>query len=86
MPPAHAKFGLATAHTTSKGLFYLGEFGGARKHCTTLLQKEPENTQAQKLYSDIDAGLRREGKVGLAIAGSALAVGIGALAWLLRKR
>jgi len=64
--------------------FKLQNWTEARRYNDALLEKEPNNLQAQSLASLIDKGVQRDGYVGLAIAGGAAALGIGLIAAVMR--
>ncbi|KAH9044021.1 hypothetical protein EDB84DRAFT_1471412 [Lactarius hengduanensis] len=67
------------------GHYKMGNFDEARSFNSRLLEREPTNLQAQSLDSLIDTALKREGYVGMAIAGGAAAVGTLLLAGLIRR-
>jgi len=71
------------------GSYKLGDYTAARKYADILLQHEPQNRQIVALRQEIEEKLNREGLVGMAIVGGAVAaVGAGAtlLGVLLGKR
>ncbi|KAI0027802.1 hypothetical protein K488DRAFT_80970 [Vararia minispora EC-137] len=55
------------------GYFKMGNYEEAGKFNALLLEKEPGNMQAQSLNTLIEQGVKREGYVGMAIAGGAAA-------------
>ncbi|EMR10832.1 hypothetical protein PNEG_00978 [Pneumocystis murina B123] len=57
------------------GLYKLKNYAEARRYNDLLLEKEPENIQALNLQILINKSVTKEGYVGMAIAGSLLAVG-----------
>lgn len=59
----------------SVGSFKLGDYTNARKYCDILLDIEPDNRQVVHLRQVIEDKLNKEGLVGIAIVGGALAVG-----------
>jgi len=67
------------------GYYKLRNYDQARKFNELLIQKEPGNLQAQSLGSLIDKGLAREGYIGMALAGSAAAVGTLIIATMIRR-
>lgn len=68
------------------GSVKLGEWANARKYADSLLEKEPDNTQFKALKQAIDDQVTQDGLIGLGIAGGVLAVGLGVMGALLRKR
>lgn len=76
-----------------EALYYLtlgsvktGEYANARRYAESLLEKEPENTQFQALKQAIDDQVTQDGLIGLGVAGGVLAVGLGIMGALLRKK
>jgi len=67
------------------GHYKMGNFDQAKSFNTRLLEREPTNLQAQSLDSLIDKAVKREGYIGMAIAGGAAAVGTLLLAGLVRR-
>jgi len=67
------------------GHYKMGNFDDARKFNDLLVQKEPGNLQAQSLRELIDRAVSREGYIGMALAGSAAAVGTLIVAGLVRR-
>ncbi|KAH9166725.1 hypothetical protein EDB89DRAFT_2002022 [Lactarius sanguifluus] len=67
------------------GHYKMGNFDEAKSFNSRLLEREPTNLQAQSLDSLIDTAVKREGYVGMAIAGGAAAVGTLLLAGLIRR-
>eukprot|EP00158_Paraphelidium_tribonemae_P000525 Partr_v1_DN22700_c0_g1_i1_m5363 putative fission 1 len=68
------------------GYYRLGDLPMSRKFNDILLKSEPDNMQARSLSSLIDKRLNRDGLLGVALVGGAVAtVGV-FLALLLRKK
>ncbi|KAH9958863.1 hypothetical protein BC827DRAFT_1217527 [Russula dissimulans] len=67
------------------GHYKMGNFDEAKSFNSRLLEKEPTNLQAQSLDTLIDKAVKREGYIGMAIAGGAAAVGTLILAGLIRR-
>lgn len=67
------------------GYFKMGNYQDARKFNDLLLEKEPNNLQAQSLSSLIEKGVAREGYVGMALAGGAAALGALLVAGIIRR-
>ncbi|BFZ54152.1 Mitochondrial fission 1 protein [Savitreella phatthalungensis] len=57
------------------GHFKVGNYTDARKFNNVLLDREPHNMQAQSLRQLIDDRVAKDGYVGMAIVGSAIAIG-----------
>lgn len=70
----------------SLGHFKMGNFDEAKRFNALLLEREPQNLQAQSLNQLIEKGVAREGYIGMALMGGAAAVGGVVLAGLMRKR
>lgn len=72
------------------GCYKVGDYSNARRYADALLEAEPGNQQAVHLGQLIDDKVAKEGLVGLAVVGSALALGGAILAGVLgatrRKR
>ena len=68
------------------GCFKLGDYASARQHTEALLKSEPSNTQVQELKETLDDKIMKEGLFGLGIAGGVLAVGIGLISSLARRK
>ena len=64
----------------------MGNFDEAKRFNALLLEREPQNLQAQSLNQLIEKGVAREGYIGMALMGGAAAVGGVVLAGLMRKR
>ena len=65
------------------GHFKVGNYSDARKFNNVLIEREPRNMQALSLRQLIDDRVAKDGYVGMAIVGSAIAIGgliIGSLA------
>ncbi|KZV71569.1 mitochondrial fission 1 protein [Peniophora sp. CONT] len=67
------------------GYYKMGNYVEAQKFNAILLEKEPSNMQAQSLNGLIDQGVKREGYMGMAIAGGAAAVAAILAASLVRR-
>jgi len=67
------------------GQYKMGNYEEAKKFNSLLLDKEPNNLQAQSLSELIDKKMTQEGYIGLALAGGAAAVGTLVLAALIRR-
>ncbi|KAK6455892.1 uncharacterized protein RJT20DRAFT_129276 [Scheffersomyces xylosifermentans] len=70
----------------SLGSYKVGDYTNARRYIDTLLQEEPQNTQARSLKETIDENVTRDGLIGLGIAGGVLAIGIGLMGAFMRKK
>ncbi|KAK9472244.1 uncharacterized protein V1510DRAFT_417718 [Dipodascopsis tothii] len=68
------------------GNFKLGNYVEARRYNDLLLEREPNNLQARSLNKLIDDRVAREGLVGMAIIGGAVALGGVLLGTLLKRR
>ncbi|KAL7666926.1 Mitochondrial fission 1 protein [[Candida] zeylanoides] len=68
------------------GSYKVGEYSNARRYTETLLQKEPDNAQVVSLNKLIEDKITQEGLIGIGVAGGILAVGVGILGALLRKK
>lgn len=68
------------------GSVKLGEFTNARKYAESLLEKEPDNTQFKALKKAIDDQVTQDGLIGLGIAGGVLAIGLGVMGALMRRK
>ncbi|OBA21993.1 mitochondrial fission 1 protein [Metschnikowia bicuspidata var. bicuspidata NRRL YB-4993] len=76
-----------------EALYYLalgsvktGEFADARRYADALVEKEPDNAQFKALRQAIDDQVTQDGLIGLGIAGGVLAVGLGVLGAMIRKK
>ncbi|KAI9505188.1 mitochondrial membrane protein [Coemansia spiralis] len=68
------------------GYYKLGEYGNARVYIERLLALEPNNAQARSMRELIEEKVTRDGMIGLALSGGAIAlVGIAAAAIFSRK-
>ncbi|KAJ1835035.1 mitochondrial membrane protein [Coemansia sp. RSA 2706] len=56
------------------GYYKMGEYANARVHVEQLLALEPGNAQAQSLRELIDERVSRDGLIGLAVTGGAVAL------------
>lgn len=70
----------------SLGSYKVGDYTNAARYAETLLKNEPDNKQAQALKESIHDKVNQEGLIGIGIAGGALAVGVGILGALLRRK
>ncbi|CAO1628754.1 unnamed protein product [Parajaminaea phylloscopi] len=70
----------------SLGHFKMGNFDEARRFNALLIEREPNNLQAQSLQELIEKGVAREGYIGMALMGGAAAIGGVLLAGMLRRR
>lgn len=68
------------------GSVKLGEFANARKYSDSLLEKEPDNTQFKALKQAIEDQVTQDGLIGLGVAGGVLAVGLGVMGALMRRK
>ncbi|KAF8492998.1 hypothetical protein F5888DRAFT_1618358 [Russula emetica] len=67
------------------GHYKMGNYDESKNFNSRLLEKEPTNMQAQSLDTLIEKAVKREGYIGMAIAGGAAAVGTLLLAGLIRR-
>ncbi|KAH8832644.1 hypothetical protein DL96DRAFT_1458555 [Flagelloscypha sp. PMI_526] len=67
------------------GHYKMGNYEEARKFNDLLIEKEPTNMQALSLNQLIETGVKREGFIGMAIAGGAAALGGLLIASLVRR-
>lgn len=70
----------------SMGSLKLGDYSNARQYIEELLALEPENNQARALKSVIEDKITREGLIGIGIAGGLLAIGVGVVGALIRRK
>ncbi|CAO1619751.1 unnamed protein product [Jaminaea pallidilutea] len=70
----------------SLGHFKIGNFDEAKRFNALLIEREPNNLQAQSLQELIEKGVAREGYIGMALMGGAAALGSVVLAGLMRRR
>lgn len=68
------------------GSYKVGEYANARRYTESLLEKEPENSQFKSLREAIETKITQEGIIGIGIAGGILAVGVGIIGALVRKK
>ncbi|KAG0054603.1 mitochondrial membrane protein [Gryganskiella cystojenkinii] len=68
------------------GHFKLGNYNDARKFNESLLEFEPNNSQAHALRQEIEDRVAKEGYIGMAIVGTVAAVGTIILTSLLKKK
>ncbi|KAF9204418.1 mitochondrial membrane protein [Haplosporangium sp. Z 27] len=68
------------------GHFKLGNYNDARKFNESLLEFEPNNSQARALRQEIEDRVAKEGYIGMAIVGAVAAVGTIVLTTLLKKK
>ncbi|CCF48243.1 hypothetical protein NDA18_004333 [Ustilago nuda] len=69
----------------SLGHYKMGNYDEARRFNAVLIEREPNNLQAQSLNQLIEKGVAREGYLGMALIGGAAAVASIALAGLMRR-
>ncbi|KAI9509120.1 hypothetical protein F5148DRAFT_1189857 [Russula earlei] len=67
------------------GHYKMGNLAEAKSFNSRLLEREPTNLQALSLDALIDNAVKREGYIGMAIAGGAAALGTLLLAGLIRR-
>ncbi|THH07014.1 hypothetical protein EW146_g9446 [Bondarzewia mesenterica] len=67
------------------GHYKMGNFEEAKNFNALLLDREPANLQAQSLGLLIEKGVKREGYIGMALAGGAAAIGTLLIANLIRR-
>ncbi|KAF9245230.1 hypothetical protein BU15DRAFT_41025 [Melanogaster broomeanus] len=67
------------------GYYKMGNYADAKSFNDLLLQREPTNMQAQSLASLIEQAVTKEGYVGMALAGGAVALGTLLVAGLIRR-
>ncbi|KAI0073274.1 mitochondrial fission 1 protein [Panus rudis PR-1116 ss-1] len=67
------------------GHYKLGNYEEAHKFNSLLLDKEPTNLQALSLKNLIDERVKREGYIGMALAGGAAALGAILVAGIIRR-
>lgn len=70
----------------SLGSYKVGDYSNARRYIDVLLKGEPENAQAKDLRDLIENKVTRDGLIGIGIAGGVLAVGLGLIGGLMRKK
>ncbi|EEQ36938.1 putative mitochondrial fission protein [Clavispora lusitaniae] len=70
----------------SLGSVKIGEYSNARRYAEALLEKEPDNTQFKALKQAIDDQVTQDGLIGLGVAGGVLAIGLGVMGALMRKK
>lgn len=70
----------------SMGSLKLGDYTSARQYIEELLKIEPENSQGQAMKEVIEDKITREGLIGLGIAGGVLALGVGIVGALVRRK
>ncbi|KAG0358152.1 hypothetical protein BC939DRAFT_508816 [Gamsiella multidivaricata] len=68
------------------GHFRLGNYNDARKFNESLLEFEPNNSQAHALRQEIEDRVAREGYIGMAIVGTVAAVATGLLFSVMKKK
>ncbi|KAF9437939.1 mitochondrial membrane protein [Entomortierella beljakovae] len=68
------------------GHFKLANYNDARKFNESLLEFEPNNSQAHALRQEIEDRVAKEGYIGMAIVGAAAAVGTIVLTALLKRK
>lgn len=70
----------------SMGSLKLGDYSSARQYIEELLMIEPENSQGKAMKNVIEDKITKEGLIGLGVAGGVLAVGIGIIGALVRRK
>ncbi|KAK6465985.1 hypothetical protein DFJ63DRAFT_311065 [Scheffersomyces coipomensis] len=70
----------------SLGSYKIGDYSNAKRYVETLIHGEPDNTQAIALKESIDDKITTEGLIGIGIVGGVLALGVGLVGALLRKK
>ncbi|EGV63843.1 mitochondrial membrane protein [Yamadazyma tenuis] len=70
----------------SMGSLKLGDYTSARQYIEELLKIEPDNSQGQAMKNVIEDKITKEGLIGLGIAGGILAVGVGIIGALIRRK
>lgn len=70
----------------SMGSYKVGDYSNARRYAEAILKSEPDNQQALALKSSIEDSVTKDGLIGLGIAGGVLAVGVGIIGALVRKK
>lgn len=68
------------------GSVKVGEYTNARRYAQSLLEKEPDNSQFKALKQAIDDQVTQDGLIGLGVAGGVLAVGLGVMGALMRRK
>lgn len=68
------------------GSVKIGEYTNARRYAESLLEKEPDNAQFKALKQAIDDQVTQDGLIGLGVAGGVLALGVGLMGALMRKK
>lgn len=68
------------------GSYKEGEYSNARRYAQTLREKEPHNEQLKALLQAIEDKITQDGLIGIGIAGGVLAVGMGIIGALVRKK
>lgn len=68
------------------GSYKVGEYSNARRYCDALLKSEPDNSQARALKEMVDDKVTQDGLIGLGVAGGLLAVGVGVISALARRK
>ncbi|EGW30213.1 mitochondria fission 1 protein [Spathaspora passalidarum NRRL Y-27907] len=70
----------------SLGSFKVGDYTNAKRYIEALLYSEPDNQQAQALLQTIDDRITTDGLIGIGIVGGALAIGVGLIGALVRRK
>ncbi|KAJ2822466.1 mitochondrial membrane protein [Coemansia erecta] len=81
----HAERRRECLYYISIGYYKMGEYANARVYIEQLLALEPRNAQARSLRQLIDDKVSRDGLIGLAVSGGAIAL-VGVLAAALFKK
>ncbi|CCE82682.1 Piso0_002420 [Millerozyma farinosa CBS 7064] len=66
--------------------FKIGSYSNARRYTEVLLEGEPDNSQFKSLKESVDDKVTQEGLIGLGMAGGILALGVGIIGGLMRKK
>jgi fission 1 protein len=70
----------------SLGSYKVGDYTNARRYIEVLLKGEPDNSQARDLKDLIENKVTRDGLIGIGIAGGVIAVGLGIIGGMMRKK
>lgn len=68
------------------GSVKMGEYTDARRYADALVDKEPENAQFKALKEAVDDQVTQDGLIGLGVAGGVLALGVGLMGVMMRKK
>lgn len=75
-----------TLYYMAVGSYKVGEYSNARRYCDALLKIQPDNSQAHALKEMIEDKVTQDGMIGLGVAGGVIAVGVGLLTMMARKK